>query len=88
MKSLFASLLVAASCLLIGGCSITPQLQGKPHRPPPALMEPPPVLRPLPGEGPVSDQAALTTVVENYGLFHQVVAQLVALQGWVREVSK
>lgn len=51
-------------------------------------MVPPPGLKPLPGEGVVSPREAAEVVAENYGSFHQLAAQLKALQRWLVEVSK
>lgn len=84
MKSVFASLPMLVLCLLIGACSTTPQPLANFPRPPAALMEPPPGLVPLPGEGVVSPQAAAETVAQNYGLYHRIAAQLAELQAWVK----
>lgn len=88
MKSLSSSLPMLALCLLAGACSTTQPPPAPALLPPAPLMAPPPPLRLLPGTGEVSPRVAAEVVAENYGLYHQLAAQLRALQGWVLGVSK
>lgn len=83
MKSKSVYPLVLALCLLAGACSTT--LQPMPPRLPPApLLEPPPALKKSETDDP---QGALRVVVENYALYHQLVARMVALQAWVKGMA-
>jgi len=78
-------LLVVTLCLLLGACSTTQQPRASLPQPPAVLMVPPPTkLKSLPTTEPSPRQAA-TTVIENYGTYHETAARLRALQQWVTE---
>lgn len=76
-----------ALSLMAGACSTTPPPLRYPLPPEELLVEPPP-LEALPNTPQVTPADAVSTVVRNYGLYHEVAARLRRLQQWTREAAR